>query len=139
MNSSFLYCERQVSRLIVQMLLLHLPGLPVVSKHKLTKYGDEFVQDSHLFPFSPVQISHVVPLFIHNQDAMIHLTDTSRICIKIICYNGVILSHLHKCVKKCYKLEDLASFPTLISSAKMIQYPSETKFVTKVVYYYERI
>ena len=55
MNSSFLYCERQVSRLIVQMLLLHLPGLPVVSKHKLTKYGDEFVQDSHLFPFSPVR------------------------------------------------------------------------------------
>lgn len=88
MNSSFLYCERQVSRLIVQMLLLHLPGLPVVSKHKLTKYGDEFVQDSHLFPFSPVQIFHVVPLIIHNQDAIIHLTDTSRICIKLYVTTG---------------------------------------------------
>ena len=80
--------QRQVSRLIVQMLLLHLPGLPVVSKHKLTKYGDEFVQDSHLFPFSPVQISHVVPLIIHNQDAIIHLTDTSRICIKLYVTTG---------------------------------------------------
>ena len=88
MNSSFLYCERQVSRLIVQMLLLHLPGLPVASKHKLTKYGDEFVQDSHLFPFSPVQIFHVVPLIIHNQDAIIHLTDTSRICIKLYVTTG---------------------------------------------------
>ena len=88
MNSSFLYCERQVSRLIVQTLLLHLPGLPVDSKQKLTKYGDEFVQDSHLFPFSPVQISHVVPLSIHNQDAIIHLTDTSRICIKLYVTTG---------------------------------------------------
>ena len=65
-----------------------LPGLPVVSKHKLTKYGDEFVQDSHLFPFSPVQIFHVVPLIIHNQDAIIHLTDTSRICIKLYVTTG---------------------------------------------------
>ena len=65
-----------------------LPGLPVVSKQKLTKYGDEFVQDSHLFPFSPVQISHVVPLIIHNQDAIIHLTDTSRICIKLYVTTG---------------------------------------------------
>ena len=65
-----------------------LPGLPVDSKQKLTKYGDEFVQDSHLFPFSPVQISHVVPLSIHNQDTIIHLTDTSRICIKLYVTTG---------------------------------------------------
>ena len=66
----------------------HLPGLPVVLRLLLTKYGDEFVQDSHLFPFSPVQIFHVVPLIIHNQDAIIHLTDTSRICIKLYVTTG---------------------------------------------------
>ena len=34
-NVTFLYCERQVSRLVVQMLLLHLPGLPVVISRRL--------------------------------------------------------------------------------------------------------
>ena len=32
-----------------------LPGIPVEILLLLAKYGDEFVQDSHLFPFSPVR------------------------------------------------------------------------------------
>ena len=31
------------------------PVIPVGMQLPLTKYGDEFVQDSHLFPFSPVR------------------------------------------------------------------------------------
>ena len=85
------YCfrttQRQVSRLIYHCFG-RLPGCPVTYWPSLLNYGDEFVQDLHLFPFSPVQIFHVVPLIIHNQDAIIHLTDTSRICIKLYVTTG---------------------------------------------------
>ena len=33
----------------------------------LATYGDEFVQDSHLFPFSPVPIFHVAFLILYDQ------------------------------------------------------------------------
>ena len=49
---SFLYCERQVSRLIA--LTLRLPSRsPSGFQPQFANYGDEFVPDSHLFPFSP--------------------------------------------------------------------------------------
>ena len=67
MNFPFLYCERQVSRLIAQTLVAFLPGLPVVQQPKLANYGDEFIQDLHLFPFSPIQTFRLI--------------DTLRICI----------------------------------------------------------
>ena len=67
MNVPFLYCERQVSRLIAQTLVAFLPGLPVVQQPKLANYGDEFIQDLHLFPFSPIQTFRLI--------------DTLRICI----------------------------------------------------------
>ncbi len=51
-----LYCERQVSWLIASgfdsSASVSLPGFPV-DHSLLAKYGDEFVQDSHLLPFSP--------------------------------------------------------------------------------------
>ena len=67
-------------------------------KHKLTKYGDEFVQDSHLFPFSPVQISD--------------LTDTLRICIKF--FNGAILPYLRKSVKNTSKCLNQSMLDTVM-------------------------
>ncbi len=51
---AFILSIRQVSRLIVHRLR-HLPGFPVIHSASLPNYGDEFVQDSHLFPYSPKQ------------------------------------------------------------------------------------
>ena len=61
MNVTFLYCERQVSRLIASGMILSKNrfnasvSFPVSQwiVPLLAKYGDEFVQDSHLLPFSP--------------------------------------------------------------------------------------
>lgn len=61
MNATFLYCERQVSRLIASGMILSKNrfnasvSFPVFQwiVPLLAKYGDEFVQDSHLLPFSP--------------------------------------------------------------------------------------
>ena len=87
---TFLFPVQQSGRSPDLQIIMHcpLPGCPVSFWHALPKYSDEFVQDSHLFPFSPVQISHVIPLSIHNQDTIIHLTDTSRICIKLYVTTG---------------------------------------------------
>ena len=56
------YCfrttQRQVSRLIDHRIR-HLPGFPVIYRFLLLNYGDEFVQDLHLFPFSPEPIIHI--------------------------------------------------------------------------------
>ena len=51
-NLWFPYNKRQFSRLIDQTLR---PPSQLPSGHQpsLSKYGDEFVQDSHLLPFSP--------------------------------------------------------------------------------------
>ena len=49
---------RQVSRLIDHRIR-HLPGFPVIYRLLLLNYGDEFVQDLHLFPFSPEPIIHI--------------------------------------------------------------------------------
>ncbi len=46
---------RQVSRLI-DHCIGHLPGCPVIWRRQLLNYGDEFVQDLHLFPFSSESI-----------------------------------------------------------------------------------
>ena len=47
----------QVSRLIgsgsTSHRIRYLPGFPVICQRLLPNYGDEFVQDLHLFPFSP--------------------------------------------------------------------------------------
>ena len=55
------YCfrttQRQVSRLIYHRFG-RLPGCPVTYRPSLLNYGDEFVQDLHLFPFSPEPASH---------------------------------------------------------------------------------
>ena len=37
---------------------ISLPGCPVTYWPSLLNYGDEFVQDLHLFPFSPEPASH---------------------------------------------------------------------------------
>ena len=51
-NFSFLYCERQVSRL--NALTLRLPSRsPSGNKPSLANHGDEFAQDLHPLPFSP--------------------------------------------------------------------------------------
>ena len=34
-------------------ICFYLPGLPVIYRLQLPNYGDEFVQDLHLLPFSP--------------------------------------------------------------------------------------
>ena len=55
-NVTFLYCERQVSRLIASGFDSSASVSFPVSQWiipLLAKYGDEFVQDSHLLPFSP--------------------------------------------------------------------------------------
>ena len=52
---SFCTAVRQVSRL-KDHRIRHLPGFPVISRPLLPNYGDEFVQDLHLFPFSPEPI-----------------------------------------------------------------------------------
>ena len=51
---TFRFCTvlRQVSRL-KDHRIRHLPSFPVISRLLLPNYGDEFVQDLHLFPFSP--------------------------------------------------------------------------------------
>ena len=51
-NKCFCTALRQVSRL-KDLCIRHLPGFPVISRLLLPNYGDEFVQDLHLFPFSP--------------------------------------------------------------------------------------
>jgi len=56
---------RQVSRLIDHRIC-RLPGYPVAYWLQLPKYGDEFVQDSHLFPFSPEPTAYILTqLFRH--------------------------------------------------------------------------
>ena len=53
--------RRQVSRL-KDHRIHHLPSFPVISRLQLPNYGDEFVQDLHLFPFSPEPIvSTILP------------------------------------------------------------------------------
>ena len=55
-NVTFLYCERQFSRLIASGFDSSASVSFPVSQWiipLLAKYGDEFVQDSHLLPFSP--------------------------------------------------------------------------------------
>ena len=47
-----MYCGGQVSRLIDQARPAFLPGLPVANRRALSNHGDEFVQESHLLPFS---------------------------------------------------------------------------------------
>ena len=50
---------RQVSRLI-DPCIRHLPSFPVIHRLLLPNYGDEFVQDLHLFPFSPEPINDMI-------------------------------------------------------------------------------
>lgn len=62
------YCfrttQRQVSRLIYHCFG-RLPGCPVTYRPSLLNYGDEFVQDLHLFPFSPEPASHYLSKIIY--------------------------------------------------------------------------
>ena len=51
-NKCFCTTSRQVSRL-KDHHIRHLPSFPVIYRLQLPNYGDEFVQDLHLFPFSP--------------------------------------------------------------------------------------
>ena len=51
-NNRFCTAIRQVSRL-EDHCIGHLPSFPVIYRLQLPNYGDEFVQDLHLFPFSP--------------------------------------------------------------------------------------
>ena len=51
-NKYFCTAYRQVSRL-KDHHVGHLPSFPVIYRLSLPDYGDEFVQDLHLFPFSP--------------------------------------------------------------------------------------
>ena len=52
---TFLFPVQQSGRSPDLQIIMHcpLPGCPVSFWHALPKYSDEFVQDSHLFPFSP--------------------------------------------------------------------------------------
>ena len=58
LKQCFCTAFRQVSRL-EDHCIRHLPGLPVIYRLQLPNYGDEFVQDLHLLPFSPEPATYV--------------------------------------------------------------------------------